>query len=48
MDLLKAPNLGRKSLSEIKAVLSKHNLALGMPIPEWSVPNVANAENYID
>lgn len=34
-DLLKTPNLGKKSLGEIKDVLSAHSLALGMYIPNW-------------
>ncbi len=29
-DLLKTPNLGKKSLTEIKAVLSQHGLSLGL------------------
>lgn len=29
-DLLKAPNLGKKSLAEIKEVLANYNLTLGM------------------
>ncbi|PCH57184.1 MAG: DNA-directed RNA polymerase subunit alpha [Legionellales bacterium] len=35
-DLLKTPNLGRKSLTEIKAVLSERGLSLGMDIDSWS------------
>lgn len=34
-DLLKTPNLGKKSLTEIKNVLSAHGLALGMHIDGW-------------
>ena len=34
-DLLKTPNLGRKSLTEIKTVLATRGLNLGMIIPEW-------------
>lgn len=34
-DLLKTPNLGKKSLTEIKNVLSAHNLALGMRVDNW-------------
>lgn len=34
-ELLKAPNLGKKSLNEIKEVLSNHNLNLGMDIKNW-------------
>ena len=35
VDLLKTPNLGKKSLNEIKAVLSAHNLSLGMHLQGW-------------
>lgn len=38
-DLLRTPNLGRKSLSEIKAVLNELGLSLGMSIPEWVSPS---------
>ncbi len=34
-DLLKTPNLGRKSLTEIKDVLARHELALGMKLEDW-------------
>lgn len=34
-ELLKTPNLGKKSLGEIKDVLAAHSLALGMRIPNW-------------
>lgn len=34
-DLLKTPNLGKKSLTEIKAVLAMRNLSLGMIIEDW-------------
>lgn len=34
-DLLKTPNLGKKSLTEIKSVLSSRNLSLGMAIENW-------------
>ena len=35
-DLLKTPNLGRKSLTEIKEVLAARGLALGMKLENWS------------
>ena len=38
-DLLRTPNLGRKSLSEIKAVLNELGLSLGMKIDEWVSPH---------
>lgn len=34
-ELLKTPNLGRKSLTEIKEVLSKFGLGLGMKVDNW-------------
>ena len=34
-DLLKTPNLGKKSLTEIKNVLSSHGLSLGMHLDNW-------------
>ncbi len=34
-DLLKTPNLGKKSLNEIKAVLAQNGLSLGMKIDNW-------------
>ena len=34
-DLLKTPNLGKKSLTEIKNILAAHNLALGTKIDGW-------------
>jgi DNA-directed RNA polymerase subunit alpha len=40
-DLLKTPNLGRKSLAEIKSILSKHNLSLGMSTEGWVAPEGA-------
>lgn len=35
-ELLKTPNLGKKSLNEIKEVLATHGLELGMDIENWS------------
>ncbi len=37
-DLLRTPNLGRKSLNEIKQVLAEHGLSLGMKLENWPVP----------
>lgn len=34
-DLLKTPNLGKKSLTEIKSVLASHGLSLGMRLDNW-------------
>ncbi|MCP1676573.1 DNA-directed RNA polymerase subunit alpha [Natronocella acetinitrilica] len=35
VELLKTPNLGKKSLTEIKEVLASHGLSLGMRLDEW-------------
>ena len=35
-DLLKTPNLGKKSLNEIKDVLASKNLSLGMTVENWT------------
>src|SRR5215469_4136386 len=35
VELLKTPNLGKKSLTEIKDVLAQHNLSLGMKLESW-------------
>lgn len=34
-ELLKTPNLGKKSLTEIKDVLAQHGLSLGMRLENW-------------
>ena len=39
-ELLKTPNLGKKSLTEIKDVLSKFKLSLGMKVENWPPPNL--------
>ena len=35
VELLKTPNLGKKSLTEIKDVLAAHGLSLGMKLENW-------------
>lgn len=39
-ELLKTPNLGRKSLNEIKEVLASRGLTLGMKIDNWPPPGL--------
>ncbi|MCF0252922.1 MAG: DNA-directed RNA polymerase subunit alpha [Duodenibacillus sp.] len=39
-ELLKTPNLGRKSLNEIKEVLAAHGLTLGMRLDHWPPANL--------
>ena len=38
VELLKTPNLGKKSLNEIKDVLAQRNLSLGMRVANWPPP----------
>lgn len=38
-EMLKTKNFGRKSLNEIKALLSQHELTLGMSHEGWLPPN---------
>jgi DNA-directed RNA polymerase subunit alpha len=39
-EMLRTPNFGRKSLNEIKEVLSQMGLRLGMEIPGWPPENI--------
>jgi DNA-directed RNA polymerase subunit alpha len=39
-EMLRTPNFGRKSLNEIKEVLSQMGLHLGMEIPNWPPENI--------
>jgi DNA-directed RNA polymerase subunit alpha len=43
VELLRTPNLGKKSLNEIKEVLGSHGLSLGMELDNWP-PKEAVAE----
>jgi DNA-directed RNA polymerase subunit alpha len=40
VELLKTPNLGKKSLTEIKDVLASRGLALGMRLENWPPANL--------
>ncbi|MGK7294816.1 MAG: DNA-directed RNA polymerase subunit alpha [Candidatus Wenzhouxiangella sp. M2_3B_020] len=40
-ELLKTPNLGKKSLTEIKTVLAAHDLSLGTRLENWPPSNLA-------
>ncbi|MBM4197833.1 MAG: DNA-directed RNA polymerase subunit alpha [Gammaproteobacteria bacterium] len=40
VELLRTPNLGKKSLTEIKEVLESHGLSLGMRIEGWPPPGM--------
>jgi DNA-directed RNA polymerase subunit alpha len=41
VELLKTPNLGKKSLTEIKDVLASHGLSLGMKLENWPPPGLS-------
>jgi hypothetical protein len=45
-ELLKTPNLGRKSLNEIKEVLASRGLTLGMKLENW--PRAGEASRRSD
>ncbi|CAL4325584.1 DNA-directed RNA polymerase subunit alpha [Buchnera aphidicola (Protaphis terricola)] len=40
VELLKTPNLGKKSLTEIKDILASRNLSLGMKLEKWPPSNI--------
>lgn len=42
VELLKTPNLGKKSLTEIKDVLAAHGLSLGMKLENWPPPGLGS------
>ena len=44
VELLKTPNLGKKSLTEIKDVLASHGLSLGMRLENWPPQGLIGAE----
>jgi DNA-directed RNA polymerase subunit alpha len=44
-ELLKTPNLGKKSLTEIKDVLAQHGLSLGMRLENWPPPQLKDKLN---
>jgi DNA-directed RNA polymerase subunit alpha len=45
VELLKTPNLGKKSLTEIKDVLASNGLALGMRLENWPPPGLHDQGN---
>ena len=48
-EMLRTPNFGRKSLNEIKEVLTQMGLHLGMEIPNWPPENIEElAKRYED
>ena len=44
VELLKTPNLGKKSLTEIKDVLASYSLSLGMRLENWPPPGLERKE----
>ena len=44
VELLKTPNLGKKSLTEIKDVLATRGLSLGMRVPNWPPQNLQRSK----
>lgn len=48
-EMLRTPNFGRKSLKEIKEVLAKMDIHLGMDTPGWPPENIEDLiKQYID
>ena len=41
VELLRTPNLGKKSLNEIKEILASHDLSLGMELDNWPPKEIA-------
>ncbi len=47
VELLKTPNLGKKSLTEIKDVLAAHGLSLGMKLENWPPLGLGGDKNEV-
>ncbi len=47
-DMLRTPNFGRKSLNEIKEVLTTMGLNLGMHVPEWPPENIEELAKKVE
>ena len=47
VDLLKTPNLGKKSLTEIKDVLASKGLSLGMRLEQWPPASLKNDDRVL-
>jgi DNA-directed RNA polymerase subunit alpha len=47
VELLKTPNLGKKSLTEIKDVLASHGLSLGMRLENWPPASLRENETAV-
>ncbi|QDH16456.1 DNA-directed RNA polymerase subunit alpha [Swingsia samuiensis] len=47
-EMLRTPNFGRKSLNEIKEVLTGMGLSLGMNVPAWPPENIEDLAKRLD
>jgi DNA-directed RNA polymerase subunit alpha len=47
-EMLRTPNFGRKSLNEIKEVLTSMGLSLGMDVPNWPPENIEDLAKKFD
>jgi DNA-directed RNA polymerase subunit alpha len=47
-EMLRTPNFGRKSLNEIKEVLTSMNLSLGMTVPGWPPENIEDLAKRLE
>ncbi|PJK28506.1 DNA-directed RNA polymerase subunit alpha [Minwuia thermotolerans] len=47
-EMLRTPNFGRKSLNEIKEVLSQMGLRLGMEVPGWPPDNIEDLAKKLE
>ncbi|MDX2027809.1 MAG: DNA-directed RNA polymerase subunit alpha [Alphaproteobacteria bacterium] len=47
-EMLRTPNFGRKSLNEIKEVLTQMGLTLGMQIPNWPPENIEDLARRLE
>jgi len=48
VELLKMPNLGKKSLTEIKDILARHGLSLGMRLENWPPATLAGQDKTVE
>ena len=47
-EMLRTPNFGRKSLNEIKEVLTSMGLSLGMSVPGWPPENIEDLAKRLE
>ncbi len=46
-ELLKTPNLGKKSLTEIKDILGTYGLSLGMKLDNWPPSELQDQDKQV-